>query len=157
MQTFLPYADFEKSMKCLDYRRLGKQRVEAKQLLDLLRRVQKITKDERYVSWSNHPAARMWQGYEDALASYTNEAIIEWVRRGYVNSMQLEKLPREKIVMPWWMGQKRFHSSHRSRLLAKEPTYYGQFGWKETPDQPYFWPVYGLRLGPILSKLHMEK
>ena len=28
MQTFLPYKDFGKTAKCLDYRRLGKQRVE---------------------------------------------------------------------------------------------------------------------------------
>jgi len=32
MQTFLPYADFKESAQCLDYRRLGKQRVEAKQI-----------------------------------------------------------------------------------------------------------------------------
>ena len=33
MQTFLPYKDIQKSVKCLDYRRLGKQRVEAMQIL----------------------------------------------------------------------------------------------------------------------------
>ena len=35
MQTFLPYPDFVKSAQCLDYRRLGKQRVEAKQILEI--------------------------------------------------------------------------------------------------------------------------
>jgi len=29
MQTFLPYADFKLSTRVLDYKRLGKQRVEA--------------------------------------------------------------------------------------------------------------------------------
>ena len=33
MQTFLPHRDFEQSAKCLDMKRLGKQRVEAYQLL----------------------------------------------------------------------------------------------------------------------------
>lgn len=33
MQTFLPYKSFVKSAACLDMRRLGKQRVEAKQIL----------------------------------------------------------------------------------------------------------------------------
>ena len=28
----MPYADFEKIAKCLDYKRLGKQRVEAMQI-----------------------------------------------------------------------------------------------------------------------------
>jgi len=32
MNTFLPYPDFVKSAQCLDYRRLGKQRVEAWQI-----------------------------------------------------------------------------------------------------------------------------
>ena len=33
MQTFLPYPDFKQSAACLDYRRLGKQRVEGVQIL----------------------------------------------------------------------------------------------------------------------------
>ena len=36
MQTFLPYPDFVKSALVLDYRRLGKQRVEARQILDII-------------------------------------------------------------------------------------------------------------------------
>ena len=31
MQTFMPYPDIVKSVRCLDYKRLGKQRVEAMQ------------------------------------------------------------------------------------------------------------------------------
>ena len=27
MQTFMPYSDIKKSVECLDYKRLGKQRV----------------------------------------------------------------------------------------------------------------------------------
>ena len=33
MQTFLPYADFERSLRALDPKRLGKQRVECIQVL----------------------------------------------------------------------------------------------------------------------------
>ena len=33
MQTFLPYPDFRESLESLDYKRLGKQRVEALQLV----------------------------------------------------------------------------------------------------------------------------
>lgn len=35
MNTFLPYPSFDESAKCLDYKRLGKQRVEAKQILEI--------------------------------------------------------------------------------------------------------------------------
>lgn len=59
MMTFLPHEDFEKSAQSLDYRRLGKQRVEAMQIYNCL------LKPTR---WKNHPAVLMWSGYEDALA-----------------------------------------------------------------------------------------
>lgn len=36
MQTFLPFSDFKKSAESLDYRRLGKQRVECLQILAAL-------------------------------------------------------------------------------------------------------------------------
>ena len=36
MQTFLPVADFVESAKMLDYKRLGKQRVEGMQLLNAM-------------------------------------------------------------------------------------------------------------------------
>ena len=48
MQTFLPYKSFENSVKSLDYRRLGKQRVEAKQILNVL-----LNRTETK-GWRNH-------------------------------------------------------------------------------------------------------
>ena len=36
MQTFLPYADLRDSVVCLDNKRLGKQRVECLQILNVL-------------------------------------------------------------------------------------------------------------------------
>jgi len=75
MQTFLPYPDFAASLRVLDYRRLGKQRVEAFQLLRAI--------SGKGSGWSNHPAAIMWRGYDNALKEYHNLAIDEWVQRGY--------------------------------------------------------------------------
>ncbi len=58
MQTFLPYEDFTLSAQCLDYRRLGKQRVEALQIFNALTGAS--TKDGReYRGWINHPATKM--------------------------------------------------------------------------------------------------
>ena len=134
MQTFLPYPDFEISARCLDYRRLGKQRVEAFQILRTLTGQGKM-------GWKNHPAVKMWRGYEPALQRYMNRMIDEWVRRGYRNTMTgnpcVDVLP---VEMPPWFGDERFHASHRSNLLRKDPTYYGTFGWSESPDLPYYWP-----------------
>jgi len=134
MQTFLPYADIPRSVKALDWRRLGKQRVEAYQILRILR-------EERTSSgWVNHPATRMWRGYDDALASYMNECIVEWILRGYKNNMQMAP-HKENYRLPYWFGDEAFHASHRSNLLRKEPSFYGQYGWIEPPDLPYVWPL----------------
>lgn len=134
MQTFLPYPDFERSAKVLDYRRLGKQRVEAKQILNAL------TTGDAPHGWRNHPATKMWRGYEDALAIYKNKMIEEWCRRGYKNTMSLTMRPRHVELPPWW-GDEKFHAAHRSNLLRKDPEWYGQFGWAERDDLPYIWPV----------------
>lgn len=130
MQTFLPHSSFEMSARCLDWRRVGKQRVEARQILNVLTGLSK--------GWSNHPAVKMWQGYEGALAVYMNCFISEWIRRGYKNNMKLEQV--EEFEYPTWLGCEEFHASHRSNLLRKDSFYYGQFGWDEPNNLPYIWP-----------------
>ena len=129
MQTFLPVPDFQETARILDWRRLGKQRVEAIQILLSI---------ERTTRWSNHPAVKMWVGYEAALSAYANAIIAEWVARGYRNNMGM--VEHGPIFLPSWLGDDAFHASHRSNLLRKDQEYYGQFGWKEGPDLPYFWP-----------------
>lgn len=131
---------------CLDTARLGKQRVEGRQIIAALQH-------ENYgmgkrVPWENHPATKMWEGCIPALMLYTDCCIREWVRRGYNNTMGLflsnpvNETPEywRSIKMPSWMGDDEFHASHRSNLLRKNPEWYGQFGWTETPDLPYVWP-----------------
>jgi hypothetical protein len=129
MQTFLPYPDFKKSLHALDYRRLGKQRVEAYQIIRAL----------RYGGgYRNHPAVKMWRGHINALKLYYNHALDEWISRGYKNRM--EKIPiHGRIVFPKWFGNDNFHAAHRSNLLRKDYSYYDQFGWQEKPDLPYLW------------------
>lgn len=134
MQTFLPYADFGKTAACLDWRRLGKQRVEAMQIWRLHR--EPVT---RINFWRAHPAVRMWKGYEDALALYYNAIREEWIRRGYVNRMP--RLPALCPEMPPWMGDERFHRSHQSNLLRKFEEHYAPFFPGVPDDLPYFWPV----------------
>jgi hypothetical protein len=136
MQTFLPYPDFGESVRCLDYRRLGKQRVEAMQLLNILTGV------SGKVGWRNHPACKMWHGRHEALALYMNYCINEWIGRGYNNTMELwTNWTEPTIVMPNWFGNKAFHASHRSNLLRKDAEYYGKFGWSEPSTLEYVWPT----------------
>jgi hypothetical protein len=132
MQTFLPYPNFLQSCQCLDYRRLGKQRVEAVQIINAAMKGSG--------GWVNHPATRMWAEYLPALMLYANVCIQAWVERGYKNNMVMYALP-DRVVMPHWLGDEAFHASHRSNLLRKAPAYYSQFGWTEGPNLPYVWPV----------------
>lgn len=133
MQTFLPYPDFRESAQCLDYRRLGKQRVEAMQILKALRGETK--------GWVNHPATKMWSGYEDALGLYMNVMIDEWISRGYNNTMQKYEFDNTYLVdLPPWFGDEEFHASHRANLLRKDPEHYGQFNWEESSELEYVWP-----------------
>lgn len=134
MQTFLPYPSFEKSLKVLDSKRLSKQRVEAFQILNI------ILGRTSTKSWQNHPAVKMWRGYPNALKLYLNEAITEWIARGFKNTMKFEKVSG-KIKLPNWIGNKKFHASHRSNLLRKNKEYYSKFNWKELDNLSYEWPV----------------
>lgn len=137
MQTFLPHPSIKQSLRCLDDKRLGKQRVEAKQILDIL---QGRSKSD---AWKNHPAVLMWKGYEIYLTFYYNFTLYEWARRGHRN-LKLETMPinfSDEINRPPWFGDLRFHASHRSNLLRKDPDHYGKFGWEESDDLPYFWPT----------------
>lgn len=136
MQTFLPYPSFHKSARVLDRARLGKQRVETKQILMALNGESK--------GWTNHPATRMWKGYESALAAYGAIMCSEWITRGYSDSLSdwfIVKMDSDPMRYPWWLGDPAFHASHRSNLLRKDRAWYEQWGWSEPDDLPYVWPV----------------
>lgn len=141
MQTFLPYADFDESACVLDRQRLGKQRVEVKQILTAYKS-----------GWANHPATRMWAGYSGALALYGIAICKEWIARGYKDSLLAffegyhaavvaSVGLRSARVRPPWLNNAAFHASHRSNLLRKAPEHYRQFGWDEPDDLPYVWPT----------------
>jgi hypothetical protein len=137
MQTFLPYADFELSARILDYKRLGKQRVEALQIHNI------VSGKRTTGGWLNHPAVRMWRGFADLLAYYHNAMIDEWVRRGYQNNMPYIMVP-PSLTQPVWLGYEPFHLSHRSALLQKLPDHYSKYFPANTPtDLPYHWPESG--------------
>lgn len=146
MQTFLPYPDFELSARFLDRQRLGKQRVEAWQILNVL---EELKIPGRTPAWRNHPAVRMWQGCETALAVYCEHCCIEWARRGYKDTIRRRLWQLSGVcITPSWFGNPAFHAAHRSILLAKNPEWYGRFNWRDpvaVPNDkgswPYVWPV----------------
>ena len=148
MQTFLPYASFAESARVLDPRRLGKQRVEALQILRAL--------TIPTYGWRHHPAVAMWRGHVEALASYGAEVSREWVRRGHPDTCGAQIAafaegaePRDQAalaaagLLPAWLGDDAFHLAHRSSLLRKDPRWYRPHFGDVPDDLAYVWPGRG--------------
>jgi len=132
MQTFITDTDFHKIAKTLDNKRLGKQRVEAMQILNTL------NPDYTNKGWKHHPAVLMWEGYESTLRSYLSAMIKEWKSRGFKNTIEVKGSKSNK--KPWWLCGKLI-VSHRSNLIRKNPEFYSQYNWNLPDDIPYYWPV----------------
>lgn len=149
MQTFLPLPDFDESARLLDVRRLGKQRVEALQVL------RGLTVPGH--GWRRHPAVLMWAGYEEALVRYGIQVCLRWRGLGHTDTCEatLRKDLRESLGiteprlqaelaetgdLPPWLGDEEFHRSHRSALVRKDPDFYGPLFPDVPPDLPYVWP-----------------
>ncbi|WP_026555128.1 MSMEG_6728 family protein [Arthrobacter sp. 35W] len=142
MQTYLPYPDFQQSAAALDTTRLGKQRVEALQILRAL----VIPGYGR----QSHPAIRMWMGYVPALTKYALAMADEWIARGNPDNTRdsiKEFAPQaahpgyaDKIPMPPWLGEEDFHLSHRSRLLRQDAHFYGEAFAGTPTDLELIWP-----------------
>ncbi|MGP4026601.1 MSMEG_6728 family protein [Actinomadura sp. 3N407] len=149
MQTFLPYADFAATARVLDLRRLGKQRVEALQVLRGL--------TVPGYGWRHHPAVRMWTGYEEALVRYGLEICHRWCSLGHrdtcaaslvsglLNATGIQRPRSQESLagageLPPWLGDPGLHLSHRSALIRKDPEFYRPIFPDVPTDLPYFWP-----------------
>ncbi len=64
--------------------------------------------------WINHPAARMWKGYETALRIYYN-AMVSERPSGTLRMIDTSG----KLKTPPWLEIEQLHVSHRSRLHYK--------------------------------------
>lgn len=145
MQTFLPSQSFYRSAEVLDNRRLGKQRVETMQIM-------KAILLPNY-GWKNHPAVKMWQEHPLVLKQYQDAICYVWTQRGFKDTCQYKTF---QLVLdnadyisvsfpkaeehPWWLGHDKFHDSHKSNLIRKDPEHYKKL-WPDFPDDlEYFWP-----------------
>jgi hypothetical protein len=148
VNTFVPYWDVSRIACTLDYKRLGKQRVEAYQIWRI------VTGKNTGKGWVNHPAVCAWRGYSCALAMYTNAMIEEWILRGYKNTM--ERLPHCKNPrFPWWWGKsEHVLMSHRASLNRKLPSHYTFDNIGEYAEYSYVWPKNKLCLLPE-TPLHL--
>ena len=139
--TFLVVGDFILNATLLDPIRLGKQRVEASQIINTIIAINNSTNQKVNKGWVNHPIVKAWTPYLNALKYYANCIIKEFSRRGYQNNMPLYDIPKV-IVKPWWANWNRLHQSHRAMLFRKDPFYYeDKFEVEEEyMSYGYIWP-----------------
>jgi len=149
MQTFTPYADFDASLRALDQKRLGKQRVEVIQIVRAL--------TVPGYAWRSHPAVLMWRGYEEALGRYGLTACEVWRELGFGDSCA-ETITADLLAagitpirsyaelksagaLPSWLFDEAVQRSHRSALVRKNPDHYRPQFAAVPPDLDYVWPV----------------
>lgn len=150
MQTFLPHPEFPASAAVLDQRRLGKQRVEAIQVLRGL-----VVPG---YGWRHHPAVAMWAGYEEALVRYGLDICAAWCAAGHqdtcattlradlARAVGLREVRTQPELdrageLPPWLGDADFHRSHQAALVRKDPDHYRPFFPDVPSDLPYIWPA----------------
>lgn len=164
--TFI-FAPLNYTCRVLDNKRLNKQKVEAKEILDATMRTSG--------GWINHPAVNMWRGYANGLKYYFNRIVEECIKRGFNNTMHIYEFTQQQldnihyetieeyiesknqcknqdknqnqdqIIMPWWFTWPPLLYSHRCSLLRKMPIYYERFFSKDCLgdylDRGYIWPT----------------
>lgn len=149
MITFLPVKSMVKSMEFLDDRRLGNQRKEACQILEVLlnqpflpaKLNSVVPFDRTFSPWSRHPAIIMWRGHEEWLKLFLACSIGEWASRGFVNGIMTPTYNTSLQKPPPFIGNEQFHLSHRANLIRKNPAHYLKFWPSDRNDEmPYFWP-----------------
>ena len=133
--TFIPYESFVQSAKVIDNKRLWKEILETNQLCKAIYNHTDFYK--------NHPIRKMWEKHYNWLEYYKAVFVQEWLDRRLFNPFKLERslCLISPETRPKWLGNEQLHASHRASLLFKNPQWYSQFNWKETPKIEYFWPI----------------
>lgn len=82
----------------------------------------------------------MWRSYSGSLACYGWTICEEWKSRGFVDNLQRKFANDLSDDLPLWFGVEKFHISHQSNLVRKDPGHYRKF-FPTIPDNlPYIWP-----------------
>lgn len=165
VNTFIISTHLPDTFSLLDYKRLGKQRLEAKQLINILEKMDN-GEDVNNIGFAKHPACLMWFGYTNALKAYFNLCVIEWISRGYKNTMELYDVDHDKFVnvecefdgistvfkgedgdnpyeFPPFASFPPFILSHKAALIRKNPVYYKDLLCEEVEPYiklGYLWP-----------------
>lgn len=133
MQTFItstaddPQRAIVETFDMLDQSRLGKQRVEAYQILLAFEEHTKKS-PTKYTHWLSSPAVRMWEGHLPALTVYGAINCMRWRKLGHDDTLlgQFQLRRRvylandpDAVVWPWWFGHPAMVRTHQAKLYYK--------------------------------------
>jgi hypothetical protein len=143
MQTWVTHFDLRESAKNLDRQRLNAQIYEGIHILASLRGMnEELVNPKRDVS--NHPASKLWVGYEDILSIYIGVHLQEWYARGYSSDVNARNYDRIKIVkgarwfnLPNWVTSELIET-HKNVLYRKKPDFYLE-DWEGNREMRYDW------------------
>lgn len=132
-------------------KRLGKQRVETLQVLNVFAGVR--------AGWGNHPITRMWTNHERWLMLYGLKICDEWISRGYRDTCRGKILALSDRISgdasqapPPWLGDHAFHLSHQSNLVRKNADFYGPQFPSINGTMEYVWPELSISTQVIRNK-----
>ena len=124
MQVFIVGSPLE-TARALDSRRLGKQIVECRQILDALNGAK---------VWSNHPCVLQYRGYEGWLDDYKKclegYAMGDTVRAAVYNILA-------DGIRPNWHTQD-YYDQMKRRLYTKDPEHYKQWADLAKSDENWY-------------------
>lgn len=133
MQVFIVGSPLETAM-ALDNRRLNKQIIECKQILDALNGAK---------AWSNHPCVLQYRGHEEWLLHY--QWCLESYYRGVTNgTLDLEYYDARdesrvcEAYKPTFHTQEYFDQMKR-RLYSKDKEYYEQWAHLGESEENWYW------------------
>lgn len=156
MQTFLTDFDHSVTARSLDQKRLVKQLLEGRQIMEVLTKPEYYRAEDqriRVTPWAHHPAIMMWRGSVPYLGDYLNAIADEMKRRGYETSKNMSVInavlsKNHNGEVPWWMERQdvfaNIINTHRVSLFKKDSDYYSQ--WSDVSGDVccarcnYFWP-----------------
>lgn len=168
MQVFLPESSFARCAEVLDTKRLVKQLLEGRQILTVL------AGESTSKGWKNHPAVKMFEGYEVTLVAYLAAIRDEMDARGYkweknwavIQDIYDKHYKGEPQPWPYWMLDQslwnRLMITHRGRLWEKDPVKYQQYESEGKvfmehvccPESTctYYWPTHKMPLLQVFMR-----
>lgn len=127
MNVFIIGTPYE-TAQALDKRRLRKQIIECRQILDAL--------NGKTKAWRNHPATVQYEGYEPYLEYYA-DCLIHYLNGMHIHAYNAS-LYAETYFKPLFHTEP-YYDSMKQRLYTKDPVHYAQWAHLGTSDVNWYW------------------